>query len=959
MLRITSSESSAAAKSYFGRSLSRGDYYLEGHEVAGAWGGKGAARLGLTGPMAREDFLGLLDNLRPDGTRLTARTVLNRRPGYDFTFDVPKSVSILHALTQDERIVHAMHEAVVETMGEMEAEMHARVRKAGAFHDRKTAEMIWADFTHFTSRPAPLSEDAWSRLQASDPVHAERLKREAGRDRNATGPTVPDPHLHVHVYVINATYDAVEGQWKAGEFMRMKRDASYYQAAYHVRLAGELQKLGFEIEPTAKAFEIAGVPREMVELFSRRTKEVEEAARELGIEDAERKAELGARTRRGKESSLSVEELRRIWRGFLRADEAPRLSEIAGLARTFGRGVAIDNLPLAHKGVKYALGRELERVSVVSEKRLLASALMHAVGNASVETVRQALGERPEVIDAEIGGERCLSTREVLAEESRLMGWIRKSRGCVPPIVFGEVAFRTDLLARESTANAEQRAAVRHVLNSQDWISGVIGRAGTGKTAMLQEIDASVWAAGRRMVVCAPTAEASRGVLRGEGFIAADTVKRLLTDEALHAQLRGNVLWVDEAGMLGNRDMLALLELAKRNGAVRVVLAGDPSQIRSVPRGDALRFLEENAGLSVARLETIRRQKNPELKEAVEALSQGDAERGLSILEKQGAVIEAETKEAHAQLAECYVKRAAERFVNGTPKSVLVVSPTHREGEQITEAIRSRLKETGDLGRADKKVTRTVNLSWTEAEKKNPAAYEPGLVIQFKQHAPGFRRGERVRVTDVDGRKGVVTVEKLEGASATLPLSKPERFHVYRETEIKVACGERLRVTESVRMGQERWNAGDTVKLDGFTPQGDLALTNGKVLPKDFGHLAHGYVVTADSAQSKTVDTVLAAIGSESMSATDLRRMYVTVSRARTEVRIYTDDKERLREAAARDSERHSATELDAVRQNKALLQRIVRDEIEREDAARRRHFERQRAVEKAANPPEIEVEHG
>ena len=167
--------------------------------------------------------------------------------------------------------------------------------------------------------------------------------------------------------------------------------------------------------------------------------------------------------------------------------------------------------------------------------------------------------------------------------------------------------------------------------------------------------------------------------MRGEGFASADTIKRLLVDERMHGQLKDAVLWVDEAGMIGNRDMLALLSLAKRAGAARVVLAGDAAQIRSVPRGDAFLFLERNAGLSVARLETIQRQKTPELKEAIECISRGAIEAGFAILERGGAIIEGKAKENRASLAQAYVGKVAEK-AKGREKTALVISPTHAEG---------------------------------------------------------------------------------------------------------------------------------------------------------------------------------------------------------------------------------------------------------------------------------------
>jgi conjugative relaxase-like TrwC/TraI family protein len=188
MLRITQSESPEAARKYFGQSLRRGDYYLEGQEIAGNWGGKAAKMLGLDGPVKEKTFGKMIENIRPDGHRLTIRTVENRRPGYDFTFDVPKSVSLMNALGGDKRIETVARRAMEETMVEIEAEMHTRVRIDGAQYDRRTGNMVWADFTHFTSRPAPV-----------DDATAARLKDIVIRGDKGEA-LMPDPHFHFHVY---------------------------------------------------------------------------------------------------------------------------------------------------------------------------------------------------------------------------------------------------------------------------------------------------------------------------------------------------------------------------------------------------------------------------------------------------------------------------------------------------------------------------------------------------------------------------------------------------------------------------------------------------------------------------------------------------------------------------------------------------------------------------------------
>ena len=96
-------------------------YYSEGTEVKGNWGGKAAEKLGLSGEVNEADYVALCENRHP-GTdeRLTQRNRDGRRVGWDFTFSPPKSVSVVHALSKDDRIVEAFRNSVQETMREAE-----------------------------------------------------------------------------------------------------------------------------------------------------------------------------------------------------------------------------------------------------------------------------------------------------------------------------------------------------------------------------------------------------------------------------------------------------------------------------------------------------------------------------------------------------------------------------------------------------------------------------------------------------------------------------------------------------------------------------------------------------------------------------------------------------------------------------------------------------------------------
>lgn len=897
MLRINQLTSAEGAKQYYTQALSREDYYIQGQEIVGQWHGRGATLLRLSGDVDRDRFFALADNLRPDtGATLTVRQKDGRRVGYDFTFSAPKSVSILYAMTGDKRLLDAFRSAVGDTMREMEAAVKTRVSEGKEkLTPRTTGNMIWSDFIHTVTRPVD---------------------------------GMPDPDLHAHCVAFNATYDLKEQRWKAADFHNLKQDAPYYEAAFHSRLAARMRSLGFGIERHGKWWDIAGIPRDLIEKFSRRTAMIEAKADELGITKANAKGELGARTREQKALYLDQSTLKAAWQGRLSATDRTALDAVLSTGSSADSGGQTGITP--EEALAYAVTASFERVSVVSEKQLYETALRRGVGAVSPEEIAAA-AERAGILTATVNGRKLVTTREVLAEEEAMLAFARNGRGTLRSL--GGLAAE---YYHSDTLNPGQVAAVKHVLTSSNRVMLIRGRAGTGKTTLMKEAVTQIEKrSGKRVFTFAPSADASRGVLRQEGFTDADTVARLLVDEVLQERLRGNVLWIDEAGLLGVRDMAKVFALADRLDC-RVILSGDSKQHGSVSRGDALRLLEARAGIRPAETTDIMRQRGT-YRDAVAAIAKGDLTDGLERLDTFGCFVEVLKDDPYLMLCNDYLKTL------NAGKTALIISPTHREGEAVTKEVREALKRTGKIGMEDRPFWALRNLYWTEAEKGDAGKYRSGLVVQFFQNAKGVKNGERLRIEGTD-ENGNVQAIGADGRTIVLPLQQATRFQVYEPYRLGLAAGDTIRITQNGKTQEgKKLNNGALYQVKRFTRDGNIVLNNGWVIGKEFSHVAHGYCATSHASQGKTVDRVFIAQSAESFPASSQEQFYVSVSRGREEVRIYTDDKEALKERVKESGLRASATELvegtvtarikplDAWEQHRARRERYRRYMAQRE----------------------------
>ncbi len=887
------------AKRYFKEHLAVGEYYSEGQQVLGQWYGKGAEALGLFGVTQSEQFLRLCENQHPQtGDRLTLRQKTtrteigadgierehaNRRVFYDFTFSPPKSISVTAFVGNDQRIVEAHEQAVMTALEQLQSFAATRVRKQGQCTDRTTGNLVAAVFRHDTSRAL-------------------------------------DPHLHSHCIVFNATQDAVEGQWKALQNHDMLVAQGFIKNVYYHELARSLRGFGYEIENHARGdFQIKGVSPELNERFSKRHREIDRKTRELlerqpekaGSNLAEIRENIAHKERDRKIRDMGLSRLQAMWDGQMSAAEKSSLQK---LVRNPASAPAGDSMS-PRQAVAWAEDHLFDRRSVVHEHELWRHALEHARGHSvSVKDLQSVTRSRAYVRDPSDPGK--VTTREHLQRELNIVCLARDGRSRFGP-------FCSDF-SISPQLDTEQRQAVAGILQSRNFVTLFQGGAGTGKSFTLREVQRALGESGHAVQVIAPQRQQVMELER-DGLQNVQTVSAFLTRRKLS---RGAVILVDEAGQIGGKQMHALLEWIQANQG-RVILSGDTRQHGAVEATDALRAIEKYSGIEFVELTNIRRQ-NPALASSIEerewiveyrqAVAEASAGRLLASfnrLEKLGAVVQCTLADQHEKLAERYLELTIER------RSTVVVSQSWNEIHRVNDEIRARLKRAKRAGEWQTTVTAFQPVDLTNAQKRDARSYDDKTVLVFNRDVRGFKAGESAQL-----RKLTNTHLIVEGAGRIAPISLKylDKVTVCQRKEMPLSAGDRLQLKANGRSVENRKLAnGELVTAKEVREDGRIVLVDGRTLPSHFRQFVRGYAVTSYASQGKSVDHVLFS-DSAVRAATNQQQWYVSISRGKKGVHIFTTDKTELRQNVTRSGDRTLA--LDFVKPKGGFIGQSKRDLI-------------------------------
>lgn len=423
-----------------------------------------------------------------------------------------------------------------------------------------------------------------------------------------------------------------------------------------------------------------------------------------------------------------------------------------------------------------ALDAITQQQSTFTRRDLAKFAHRHSDGLEQFNAVVAAIETAPDLI--ELGrddrDQRRFTTRQMIETEQRLhhaADVMReregKSVGEAHRLAALANAERRGLLLSE-----EQADALAHITDGRD-LGVVVGYAGTGKSAMLG-VARDVWGrAGYDVRGAALSGIAAENLESGSG-IASRTIASLEHGWSQGRELltRKDVLVIDEAGMVGTRQLERVLAHAHQVGA-KVVLVGDPQQLQSIEAGAAFRSIHERHG--GIEIETVRRQREDWQRDATRDLATGRIRAAIDAYDRYDMVHAAQSRQ---QARHDLIDRWDRDRQTSPDASRIILTHTNDEVRALNDAARKRMRDAGDLG---DDVAITIQRAEHSAAVERHFARGDRIMFLQNERGLGVKNGTLATITEVDARS--LSVRTDDGRSIDFDLKNYNRFdHGYAAT---------------------------------------------------------------------------------------------------------------------------------------------------------------------------------
>ena len=853
--------------------------YAESYHVAGTrpedsqWQGKLASTLGYAGTINQFAY-DLASEGKDSYGRQLRKYQKNSRPAIcDVTLNAPKSVSV-EALVNENPMALAAHDKGVESA------------------------------LQFTEQHLLFSQV--KRQGQVERVHTDKALIGSFRQRdNRSG----EPHLHTHNPIFNVGW--VVGKWRSLANEQVYNNKLTIGAIYQNDTAYHLHQAGYRTYWDAKGqFELAGNPKQLLEsTFSQRTQRLEAYLASLGLDRKSATAKqldaANRATRNKKAYDKDAEEQVLDWQ------EKAATAGIVSCQPISRQELEWRFQSASHPGspqevVRAAAERLSENTSAFGYMELVREGCRLSQGRYLSTEIQKAVDQSRELVA--VGSKTpypSYTTRTILQREHQILDWAIQGKSSYTAISDNNQA---TIAAEKFTLNSDQTKALQHIARSRDLITLIQGSAGVGKTRSLSALKDLMGE--RPLIGCAVGGLQAEALLADSG-IPSQTLESLICNKSEDFPQNALIV-VDEAGVVSNRQMHRLIEQARESNC-RILLVGDTKQLSAVEQGNPFGLLQTRAGLSTAFISQNMRQKDEQLKAVVDLCEAQRPAQAFDLLNSQGKIREivVENQRTEAIVGDFLTRPLEQR------RSTLIMATTHRERATLTQAIRDRLIQQGELLGPALLIEVLQKKDLDKHELVMADHYQPGDLVRFWRNSGHFDKGELYRVSATAPEQHTATLVDLQGQTSILELYRYKDREVFSPQRIELRAGEEMRFTAGLkdhngRLFQVNGQKFRVEAIDAQTRTIEIS-TKGKRLtltPKDLLHSDYRWISTVHSLQGATAQYAIFAAGQGSGALLSRESWYVATSRAQLEFTVYCGNKAQLLDSIQSSKAQQPAVEL-------------------------------------------------
>ncbi|PUA17325.1 MobF family relaxase [Glaciimonas sp. PCH181] len=760
------------AVEYF-ENLAEEDYYEKGGEPPGLYLGGLSPALWIQGQVKPGELGLLLRGFHPKtGENLASNAGPEHKPGWDFTFSSPKSVSTAWALGGTEireSIKQAQAKAVASALAFLEQHAFSSRDRNDGFE--KIDRVLAAAYEHGTSREL-------------------------------------DPQLHTHVLCANL------GLRKDGTVCAIDFDSRWKMAAgavYRAQLAHEVKMSGFSIQQEGRgSFSIVGIDKSICDVFSTRRQQILAYANETGFTSHAGMKIATLATRQSKPLCESRATLLDEW------EETGRQNGIASGDIQLLRSFAPQCLFMPTPTQMFDL--MTEKMSTFTPMQLHHAVAVVAQGIKDAEEIDKYITDlmchaelvrliaKNNQIDKRSGSTECrYTTQSQIKLEQALVENAQSRAG-----ELNHYASPSDAIAAHKTLTEEQISALRYITVDPGGVKIVQGMAGTGKGFMLRAAREAWQAAGLDVRGAALAGKAADGLEQSAG-IHSQTVHSLIEElEKGTVKLSPqSVLVIDEAGMIGSKQLSKLLNQIHDVGA-KAVLVGDSRQLQPIDAGGAFRLLAERLGY--ASLRNVIRQRHDVDKEIVRQFAEGSVAQALVLIKARGGIaVCANVSSAMLKMEEEW----AAQFDSSRPQEALMLAGTRAEAFHLNQLARERARRDKRFGRSVQVETVINDIRYEREFAENDR-----IIFCRNNRSIGVKNGDLGTVLGIDQRKDghyVFQVQLDSGRAIQFVFGDPKKLGRLGCQEIEYGyamsmhkgqgvTADKVFILMSEGMGDREWN---------------------------------------------------------------------------------------------------------------------------------------------------------